>query len=185
MVSRTITLLLLITLILASPGSEASTIAVNSTSDVISDDGFCTLREAVIASNTDTPSGAMIGECTTGAGSDTIVLQSETYTLTIAGTGEDNALTGDLDLLDSVQILGAGQQDTVVDGNDLDRVFRNRHFPAISVSISDLTIRDGATSGDGGGIYNSEVLDLMKVSLISNSAGSEGGAVFNWESICL
>jgi CSLREA domain-containing protein/LPXTG-motif cell wall-anchored protein len=50
----------------------ASTIVVNSTSDVISDDGSCTLREAIISSNTDTASGATLGECIAGSGIDTV-----------------------------------------------------------------------------------------------------------------
>ncbi|MCX6805143.1 MAG: right-handed parallel beta-helix repeat-containing protein [Patescibacteria group bacterium] len=50
----------------------ASTIVVNSTADVQLDDGECTLREAIVASNTDTASGALAGECIAGSGDDTI-----------------------------------------------------------------------------------------------------------------
>ena len=165
-------------LLLATPGL-AVVIDVNSTLDVLADDGLCTLREAVIASNTDTPSGAQPGECIAGSGSDVIVLQAATYTLTISGTGEDLGFTGDLDILDSVDILGADQTVTVVDGNDLDRVFEIDSFADISVSIADLTIRDGATAADGGGVYSDEVLDLARISLISNSSGNEGGAIYS------
>lgn len=50
----------------------ATTITVNSTADDQDDDGECTLREAIIASNTDTVSGATAGECAAGSGNDTI-----------------------------------------------------------------------------------------------------------------
>jgi CSLREA domain-containing protein len=50
----------------------ASTIVVNSNSDVSADDGLCTLREAITASNSDTASGATLGECIVGSGVDTI-----------------------------------------------------------------------------------------------------------------
>ncbi len=50
----------------------ASTIVVNSTADVQVDDGECTLREAIVASNTDTTSGALAGECIAGSGDDII-----------------------------------------------------------------------------------------------------------------
>ncbi len=54
------------------------------------------LREAIIASNND--SGV----------ADTIALSAGTYTLAIAGTGEDAAATGDLDILDPLTITGVG-----------------------------------------------------------------------------
>lgn len=50
----------------------ASTIVVNSTADDQDDDGECTLREAIVASNTDTASGALAGECIAGSGDDII-----------------------------------------------------------------------------------------------------------------
>lgn len=50
----------------------ASTIVVNSTADNEANDGVCTLREAIIAANTDTASGAAAGECIAGSGADTI-----------------------------------------------------------------------------------------------------------------
>ena len=36
-------------------------IEVNSSGDTVADDGVCTLREAIIAANTDTASGASVG----------------------------------------------------------------------------------------------------------------------------
>lgn len=50
----------------------SSTIVVNSNLDVIQDDGLCTLREAILASNDDTASGVLPGECIAGSGADTI-----------------------------------------------------------------------------------------------------------------
>lgn len=54
------------------PTYAATTITVNSTADDQDNDGECTLREAIIASNTDTASGAAAGECLAGSGTDTI-----------------------------------------------------------------------------------------------------------------
>ena len=48
-------------------------------------------------------------------GADTIVVPAGTYRLTLQGRGEDAGLTGDLDLLDTVAILGAGADVTVID----------------------------------------------------------------------
>lgn len=41
----------------------STSIVVNSTADVVADDGTCTLREAALAINTQTPSGTTPGEC--------------------------------------------------------------------------------------------------------------------------
>lgn len=62
------------------PANAATTIVVNSISDAAANDGVCTFREAIIASNTDTASGVAVGECAAGSGNDTI-------NFAISGTG--------------------------------------------------------------------------------------------------
>ncbi len=60
-------------LFLAASPAGAATITVNGTSDAAANDGVCTLREAIIAANTNTASGGAAGECAAGAaGLDTI-----------------------------------------------------------------------------------------------------------------
>src|SRR6185436_1778676 len=61
----------------------------------------CSLRGAVIKAN-----GL--------AGQTTITVPAGTYTLTIAGAGEDNAATGDLDIRRDVTIVGAGAATTII-----------------------------------------------------------------------
>jgi hypothetical protein len=56
--------------------------------------------------------------------SDTIILPAGTYALAIAGAGEDNAATCDLDIHGSLTIKGAGANSTTIDANSLDRVFQ-------------------------------------------------------------
>lgn len=53
--------------------NAAATITVNSTADNQANDGSCTLREAIIASNTDTASGAAVGECAAGSGAGDLI----------------------------------------------------------------------------------------------------------------
>jgi CSLREA domain-containing protein len=70
----------------AAPAT-AATITVNSTADVAANDGACTLREAITAANSNTASGAAVGECAAGAsGADTIVFNIGTGTPTITLT---------------------------------------------------------------------------------------------------
>jgi CSLREA domain-containing protein len=59
--------------LLALPASASAVdITVNSTGDTAANDGTCTLREAIVAANTNTTSGAMTGECAAGMTSDAI-----------------------------------------------------------------------------------------------------------------
>ncbi len=44
----------------------ATTILVNSNSDAVANDGLCTLREAIVAANTNAASGGAVGECVAG-----------------------------------------------------------------------------------------------------------------------
>ena len=68
--------------------SVSAIITVNTTADTVANDGFCSLREAIIAANTNTASGALAGECAAGqAGQDTIQFSIGSGTPSIAVTG--------------------------------------------------------------------------------------------------
>ena len=77
--------------------TQAAAFVVTKTADT--NDGECSaddcsLREAVVAANA-------------AAGPDTITVPPGTYTLTLAGAGEEAAATGDLDITDDVTIIGS------------------------------------------------------------------------------
>ncbi|MFN7952906.1 MAG: CSLREA domain-containing protein [bacterium] len=134
-------------LVLGGGVAEATTITVTGTADENSSslpNVVCTLREAVIAANTN----AAVGACAAGSvAMDTIVLPAGTYGLTLAGTGEDAAQTGDLDLLGDVEIVGAGASATTIDANGLDRIFDVRARD-VDLRLSGVTLRGGnATVG--------------------------------------
>ncbi len=98
-------------------------------------------------------------------GADTITVPAGTYNLTL-----DN----DLLITEQLTINGANQSTTIVDGQALDRVFDID--PGITVSMSDLTIRNGDVGGgDGGGIRNEGSLSLTNVTVRDNVAGNGGG----------
>lgn len=94
--------------------AHAATITVNTTTDENNTDGDCSLREAIIAANTDTA----VDACPAGSGADTIVLAAGTYDFTLAGTSENNAATGDLVLAD-LTLTGVNANTTIIDGNGL------------------------------------------------------------------
>ena len=203
--SRTLALLgLIVALSLFSPAYVALadvTINVSTFSDVIANDGVCSLREAITAANTNTASGAAAGECPAGTtGTDTILLPAGTYTLGIAGAGENANATGDLDITNKTVIRGLGGADgTIIDGASLDRVFHVQTSNAV-VSLQHLSITHGrspdganatasanpAPGQNGGGIFLDVLAQLAITAVrVTDSRAGDGGDGFpdtthNW-----
>ncbi|MFN7956147.1 MAG: thrombospondin type 3 repeat-containing protein [bacterium] len=97
-------------------GAHAAVIPVIGPADDLDQgpNGNCTLREAVIAANTDAP----VDGCPAGNGADTIQLKAKHYTLTIPEGAMDTPETGDLDVASDITIVGqgAGWDTTTMDG---------------------------------------------------------------------
>jgi len=138
--------------------ATTATILVTTTQDVIADDGQCSLREAVIAANTD----SAFSDCASGSGMDVINFDSSiplpaTFTLTLTGANEDDALTGDLDIHQTLTINGSGSADIILDGDLTDRIFEIHPAAGTNqnpVTLNNLTIRNGdpGSGAHGGGI---------------------------------
>jgi CSLREA domain-containing protein len=169
----------------ATLGRAATEIRVTGFEDKINTDGFCTLREAVIAANKNAASGGGPGECPAGSstGADTIVLPPGTYTLTRTDNGkEDSSSTGDLDINGSVIIapdpaLTPPGSVTINTGAGFkDRIF---HVLSGNVIIRGVTIAGGNPSLDGGGIYNQATLAIEQSTLTGNKTAGKGGGIYN------
>src|SRR3989338_3159283 len=151
----------------------AANITVDTTADELNADGDCSLREAIQSANTDTA----IDACLAGSGADTIVLSGATYTLNIAGTGEDANMTGDLDIIANLSISGTGNALSILDGGGIDRVLEIH--PGATVHINAVTIRNGNPGANAGGIMNRGTATLGK-SVVSNNTGLDfGGGIYN------
>jgi hypothetical protein len=146
-----------------------STFRVNTLLDTVAVDlksgkdasGHITLRSAIQAANA-------------RPNADTIVVPQGTITLTIAGPGEDNAATGDLDLRSNVTIKGQGAGDTIIDANNIDRIF---HIISGNVTISGMTVEHGHAIAAGGGLLNGGGnVTLKNVHFDSNSVVGLDGA---------
>jgi len=125
------------------------------------------LREAIVAANNST------------AQADRIELRAGTYVLTLdSGFPEEISHTGDLDISDDLQIIGAGQDDTYISQSADDRVLDIR---AGSVAISGLTVEGGDNNGIGAGanIQLGAKLSLDDVAVSGNQATDHGGGIFN------
>ncbi len=143
----------------------AATYTVTKTADT--NDGTCntdcSLREAVIASNTN-------------AGPDIITLPGGIYMLTLIGANENNSATGDLDINGDLTINGVGVGRPEIDGNLRDRIFDI--MEGVTVSITNVGIRNGVLlSGSGAGMYNRGNTTLNRVHFTGNVAGGAGGAI--------
>ncbi len=163
------------------------TFFVNSTNDVIGDDGVCTLREAVIAANTNTPSGNMNGECPRGLDSQTdiiILLAGNVYSLTTDRTKDDTAADGDLDISDNpstldliIRVEGDGKATISQDAALVDdRVLENHEA---TVRIENLILTGGSNVGGGGGLLNNGTIHMTASQVSGNSVSWDGGGIYN------
>jgi hypothetical protein len=99
--------------------------------------------------------------------------------------GQVTLTAGEVVLDHSIRIEGPGADVIQVSGNHGGRVFNvpvNR-----AVSISGLTVQDGALSGgdDGGGILNAGLLTVTDCALSGNAAQDAGGALYNTGNLTL
>jgi len=131
----------------------------------------CSLREAIIAANN------------SGAGSSIINVPAGMYWITLPGSSEDEAASGDLDITNSMTIIGQGMDATII--NALGEVFgvHDRVFhvmaPNQTVRFENLGIYHGYTAlGFGGGVL---IDDALKVSLfrchLYRNQSRAGGAI--------
>jgi CSLREA domain-containing protein len=178
----------MVCLVATSAAQAAIVFTVNSTLDGVDDnpgngichtvDGTCTLRAAIMEANRTPNAGA------------TILLPASAvpYTLqifpTIAG-GEEN---GDLNLgvpsgysPGPTTITGAGADVTVIDANTIDRVL-SVQGDGRSATISGVSMINGVTSGNGGGIAvtaPSAALYLNDCAVRNSTTMHTGGAIYN------
>jgi CSLREA domain-containing protein len=154
----------------AAVACDAPEIVVTKTADT--NDGLCSgadcsLREAVIRANV----------C---AGTQTIRVPAGTYTLTRVGADEEAAATGDLDLTDSVTILGTSRP--VIDGNGADRIFDVT--AGVTASLSGLVLQNGHAYNGSGIRVTAATLNLNESTIqnnISTWAGDhdvDGGGIY-------
>jgi len=150
--------------------SAEDSVDVNPGDGVVADSlGRKTLRAAIMEAN------ALPGD-------DTIILPAGVYTFALAGTGEDFAATGDLDIRDatgSLTIVGAGADTTIIDAAGLDRVF---HILAgATLNLQGVTVRGGRVTGsnDGGGLSNLGTTTVTDAVITGNTSADDGGGLNN------
>jgi predicted outer membrane repeat protein len=142
-----------------------STFTVTTPLDVVSaTDGKLSLREAISAANAH-------------AGADVVVVPVGTFKITIPGAVENLNATGDFDVTGDLTIKGAGAGATIIDAQQLDRVFDL--LGNIGVTFSGVTLQHGNSGTfDGGAIQTlSANITLDHCVVKDNRAGLGGGGV--------
>ncbi|MEW5985446.1 MAG: choice-of-anchor Q domain-containing protein, partial [Chloroflexota bacterium] len=153
--------------------TPATQFLVNSTVDVVDaapGDGLCATAGGVCTLR------AAVQETNALPGANTISLPRGTYQLTIRGSDEDEAATGDLDIRDRLKLVGPNSTRTMIRGMNSDRILQVHGQQ--TVSVVGLTITGGAAE-NGAGIYNEGTLTLNRSSLTANGAADRGGGLYN------
>lgn len=154
---------------------HAATITVTATTDDLTNNSNCTLREAVKAANTN----LAVDSCTAGSasGTDTIILAGSEYDLSISGAGENSNATGDLDITSNITLQGTDRNTTLILGNDTwdDRVIEVR--TGGTLTATDITIGFGNVTGDGGGLLVAGTANLTRADIALNTASAMGGGI--------
>jgi CSLREA domain-containing protein len=168
--------LLMFVFALGAPGVQvvyAASLTVNTTDDnLTSGDGFCTLREAI--SNANSNSDTTSGDCAAGIGDDSITF-SVSGTITLASTlpaiSDSAGLTID----------GAAQSITISGNLSVQVMVVNSRAVLM---LQNLTIANGRSGGNGGGIENNGTLTVTNTTFSNNFAGpgsgvAGGGGIWN------
>lgn len=180
--------------------ANASIITVNTSSMVESDDGNCSLPEAISSANNNSSSGQMPGECVAGeTGFDEIV-----FNLPQSMTVIEMANQTFPSILEDLQITGPGQDLLTINAQQFSHIFGIRaafhlsgitllngegttgaslyQFSAHDLTLTDCVIEGSSVSDSGGAIRvlggetSNEVL-IERCDFIDNDAGNHGGAI--------
>jgi len=181
--------------LLALPTAAAVTFTVNSPADVADGNpgdgvcetapgnGVCTLRAAVMEGNHST------GDVVIRFGLSGAI----TYKLTIPVAGNDDEATGDLNVMRSMTIVGNGPANTIIDGNNADRVLTFRAgptptptaAPSPTLNVSGVTLTNGKknfTNTDANATGGAAELDypttMTNVVVSNSSANANTGAAY-------
>jgi uncharacterized repeat protein (TIGR01451 family)/CSLREA domain-containing protein len=136
--------------------------------------GHCSLREAIIAANSNTSA-------------DAIFMNNRTVTLTIPGDGEDAAATGDLDangngsqgdlqIVSGTIVSGSGHADRVL------HVGSTQKLTLSAVNLRDGNVVDDATNPSGGNLLSQGELVMSNGEVTGGRAGFGGGIDANGDS---
>lgn len=128
--------------------------------------GSCSLREAVTLANSLVGPDRILLPATPG-----LPLQ-----LSIPGSNENANATGDLDVLDELEIVGTGVDTTILVQTAQDRVLQTSMAVDKKLTLRGLTI-EGGNGSSGGALASRSLVTIEDAALIGNQVTYEGGAI--------
>jgi len=131
--------------------AQAATITVTN----LNDDGAGSLRQAIADANPD-----------------------DTIDFTVTGT--ITLTSGQLTINKSLTITGPGEASLAISGGNTYRVFYVDNLGVCIVGMSGMTIRNGNTTGDGGGLYNYYGNVTMTACTVSGNEARYVGGIYNF-----
>lgn len=169
---------------------NAATITVAAGEVAVSNNGTCSLREAIINANNGAQTHA---DCDSGsAGADTINLTAGTYSLTDVYESDPDGYgpVGLPSITSDITLVGTSPATTITRGSGTFRLFHVKS--GASLTLQNLALSNGLAQGGNGGsgwnggaggalgaggaVYNRGMLTLTGVTLNSNqAAGGNGG----------
>lgn len=144
--------------------NASTTIVVSTNSDVVDNDGQCSLREAIAAANTDTASGSRSGECPAGSGNDTITIPSMQI-----------SLNGSLTISSPIVVAGAGVGSTIFQATRTGGIIAVNSGPT---ALRGATVQ-GWTSGNESAItVSAGTVDICDVRITGNTILGGGAGLY-------
>ena len=177
--------------------ARAAGVIINNDADVTAtDDGFCTLREAIDNANNDAQMhGSTSGECAAGSGTDMITFEPVLAGLTIQLSSplvissditiDGSALTSQLTISGegSVRVFSVNSGTVTLNSLKITNGSALNGGGIFNSSGATLTITNSTLSGNsaqsGSGIYNLGLLTVTNSTLSGNAAVTNGGGIYN------
>ncbi|MCP4202301.1 MAG: hypothetical protein GY769_10240 [bacterium] len=129
--------------------------------------GACTLPDAITAANRN----AAVGACSAGSGADTIRLTADVDLI-----AADNADNGLPQISTKIEIQGRG---FAIERNASGPPFRILDvLPSGNLTLDRVTVANGKTSTNGGGIRTLGTLTLKNSTVSGNESGNRGGGIY-------
>ena len=160
----------------------AATIQVNSGRDsLLSGDGLCTLREAIVNANNNAATSV---DCTAGLGKDTITFDSTLVTSVCL----DKTASGSLSVTSDITINGNPSSQTIIDGGNTGAGGTTRcahtfgagifNVNAGTLTLNRILVKNGNATTYGGGIYAQAGATVnVNNSTVSGNSSPYGGGI--------
>jgi CSLREA domain-containing protein len=149
---------------------RAAGIVVTTNADAIANDGFCSLREAILNATFDNQSGST--DCAAGSGADTISFAGN-YTITLAGS----QLPG---VTSNINIMGNGSANTIIQAHASPNSANHRIFSVwtgASLTLHGVTLQHGHCNG------SCDDIDVTDAESVGGAIGVTNGALSVHDSV--